>query len=95
MVAAQGIVEHVKYANAAAFRAALEARLNQEAREGGRPIGRAHKFVAFTRLLARLQASGPDAWALKGGFAPSSSVCPAVRARPEMSTSIGGPASMM
>jgi len=59
----------VKYANAAAFRAALEARLNQEARAGGRPIGRARKFVAFTRLLARLQASAPDAWALKGGFA--------------------------
>jgi hypothetical protein len=59
----------VRYANAAAFRAALEARLNLEAREGGRPIGRARKFVAFTRLLARLQASAPDAWALKGGFA--------------------------
>jgi hypothetical protein len=47
----------------------LEARLNQEARVGGRPIGRARKFLAFTRLLARLQASAPDAWALKGGFA--------------------------
>ncbi|MHB1416310.1 MAG: nucleotidyl transferase AbiEii/AbiGii toxin family protein [Chloroflexota bacterium] len=59
----------MKYANAAAFRAALETRLNQEARAGGRPIGRARKFLAFTRLLARLEASAPDAWALKGGFA--------------------------
>lgn len=57
------------YANAAAFRAALEARLNHEARTGGTSIGRARKFVAFTRLLARLQAAAPGAWVLKGGFA--------------------------
>jgi hypothetical protein len=47
------------YANAAAFRAALEARLNREARTGGRSVGRARKFVAFTRLPARLQAAAP------------------------------------
>lgn len=57
------------YASAAAFRTALEARLNAAARAGGTPVGRARKVVTFTRLLARLQHAAPDAWVLKGGFA--------------------------
>lgn len=59
----------MKYANAAAFRKALETRLNATAQEGGRPIGRARKLVAFSRLLARLERAAPGQWALKGGFA--------------------------
>ncbi len=59
----------MKYATPAAFRAALEARLNATARAGGRPIGHARKLVAFTRLLARLERAAPDRWVLKGGFA--------------------------
>jgi predicted nucleotidyltransferase component of viral defense system len=59
----------MKYATPAAFRAALEARLNAAARAGGRPIGSARKLVAFTRLLARLERAAPDRWVLKGGFA--------------------------
>lgn len=59
----------MKYANAAAFRAALESRLNAAAREGGRPVGRARKLVAFSRLLARLERAAPERWVLKGGFA--------------------------
>ena len=59
----------MRYRNPAAFRQALEARLNAAAREGGRPIGRARKLVAFTRLLARLKHVAPEGWALKGGFA--------------------------
>lgn len=59
----------MRYANAAAFRAALEARLNAAARQGGRPVGRARKLVAFTRLLARLEQAAPEHWVLKGGFA--------------------------
>jgi predicted nucleotidyltransferase component of viral defense system len=59
----------VKYATPAAFRAALEARLNATARAGGRPVGHARKLVAFTRLLARLERAAPDRWILKGGFA--------------------------
>ena len=58
-----------RYANAAAFRAALEDRLNTAARAGGRPVGRARKLVAFTRLLARLEHAAPKRWVLKGGFA--------------------------
>lgn len=59
----------MKYATPAAFRAALEARLNATARAGGRPVGHARKLVAFTRLLARLERAAPDRWILKGGFA--------------------------
>jgi predicted nucleotidyltransferase component of viral defense system len=59
----------VKYATPAAFRAALEARLNAAARAGGRPVGSARKLVAFTRLLARLERTAPERWVLKGGFA--------------------------
>lgn len=59
----------MSYASPAAFRSALEARLNATARAGGRPVGRARKVVAFTRLLARLRHAAPDGWVLKGGFA--------------------------
>jgi predicted nucleotidyltransferase component of viral defense system len=58
-----------RYGTAAAFRAALEDRLNATARAGGRPVGRARKLVAFSRLLARLERTAPDRWVLKGGFA--------------------------
>lgn len=53
----------------AAFRAALEARLNNAAQSGGRPVGRARKLVAFSRLLARLEQHAAGQWVLKGGFA--------------------------
>lgn len=59
----------MSYASPAAFRTALEARLNDTARAGGTPVGRARKVVAFTRLLARLRHAAPDGWVLKGGFA--------------------------
>lgn len=59
----------MSYDTPAAFRAALEARLNASARAGGRPVGRARKIVAFSRLLARLRRAAPDRWVLKGGFA--------------------------
>jgi predicted nucleotidyltransferase component of viral defense system len=59
----------MRYATPAAFRAALEDRLNAAARAGGRPVGSARKLVAFTRLLARLERTAPDRWVLKGGFA--------------------------
>ena len=59
----------MRYATPAAFRAALEARLNAAARAGGRPVGNARKLVSFTRLLARLERAAPERWVLKGGFA--------------------------
>jgi hypothetical protein len=59
----------MRYETPAAFRAALESRLKTAGRDGGRPVGRARKLVAFTRLLARLEEAAPDRWVLKGGFA--------------------------
>jgi hypothetical protein len=50
----------VRYASAAAFRTALEARLKAEQSTG---VGLSR------RLLARLVTVAPDAWVLKGGFA--------------------------
>lgn len=58
----------MRYASAAAFRAALETRLStqQTAAVG---LTRLRKRVVFERLLARLQSVAADAWVLKGGFA--------------------------
>lgn len=58
------------YATANAFRAALEARINRQAREQGRDHRRLRNQVAFERFLARLFVDeAPPAWLLKGGFA--------------------------
>jgi hypothetical protein len=59
----------MKYASGAAFRMALEDRLRAEARSTGLPLSRLRMTVAFDRLLARMAASSPDGWLLKGGFA--------------------------
>jgi Nucleotidyl transferase AbiEii toxin, Type IV TA system len=59
----------VKYASAADFRRALEARLFAQSRDGGVSLVRLRKSVAFDRLLARLFAVAPDRWVLKGGLA--------------------------
>jgi hypothetical protein len=58
----------MRYASAAAFRTALEARLRSEQTEGI-GVSRRRKRVVFERLLARLQAVAPEGWYLKGGFA--------------------------
>jgi hypothetical protein len=61
-----------QYATAGAFRAALEARLNERARRDGADLGRLRRQVAFDRLLARMfDPTHPvrDGWALKGGYA--------------------------
>jgi len=63
----------VRYASAAAFRRALKTRLLVLSREGGGPLVRLRKSVAFDRLLARLFAVAPDRWVLKGGLATSES----------------------
>jgi predicted nucleotidyltransferase component of viral defense system len=59
----------VRYETAAAFRAALEQRLRNEADADGVALIRLRKRVAFERFLARLAASGSDGWVLKGAFA--------------------------
>jgi predicted nucleotidyltransferase component of viral defense system len=57
------------YPNPSAFRTAVEQRLLNQATEGGRPVARARKLLAFDRLLARLQHAAAGRWVLKGGFA--------------------------
>lgn len=59
----------MRYRAAAAFRQALERRLNERAAGEGARLARDRKRVVFDRLLARLVAVAADAWVLKGGFA--------------------------
>lgn len=60
-----------KYDNAAAFRRALEDRLQNIARERAVPLDRLRRQVTFDRFLARMfDASRSDQkWLLKGGYA--------------------------
>lgn len=58
----------MRYADAEAFRAALEARLRQTS-TGDQDLARRRRTVAFDRFLARLAVSQGDAWILKGGAA--------------------------
>ena len=58
----------MKYADPEAFRAALEARL-QQASTGGQDLARRRRTVAFDRFLARLAVTDHRAWVLKGGAA--------------------------
>jgi hypothetical protein len=65
-------MEKKKYATAAAFRRALEDRLQDIAGKEVVDLQRLRRQVAFDRLLARLfQAARPSAlpWVLKGGYA--------------------------
>ncbi len=59
----------MRYGDASAFRQALEQRLRDRAAGDGARLARDRKRVAFDRLLARLVATAPDRWLLKGGFA--------------------------
>ena len=59
----------MKYANAAAFRQALEERLKNEAASTGLGVTRLRKRVAFELFLRRLLVVAPDRWVLKGALA--------------------------
>jgi hypothetical protein len=59
----------MKYANAAAFRQALDQRLKNEAEQTGLALARLRKRVAFELFLRRLVAVAPDRWILKGALA--------------------------
>jgi len=59
----------MKYADAGAFRMALEQRLKDRAGGDGARLARDRKRVAFDRLLARLLTVAEGRWLLKGGFA--------------------------
>jgi hypothetical protein len=57
------------YDTAAALRQAIEARLNQRAREDGVEVNRVRRGFVFERILARLEVVEPGAWVVKGGMA--------------------------
>ena len=59
----------MRYASAVAFRRALEDRLKLLAIADPSRLARHRKRIAFDRLLARLVATAPGDWVLKGGFA--------------------------
>jgi len=50
----------MRYTTATAFRAALEARLQVQARTTNRSLQRLRRVVVFDRLLARLLVVAPD-----------------------------------
>jgi len=56
------------YATPVAFRAAVEARLRERARQLSAPAYMVRRQAALERLLARLSVVAPDRWALKGGM---------------------------
>ncbi|WP_420610819.1 nucleotidyl transferase AbiEii/AbiGii toxin family protein [Candidatus Poriferisodalis sp.] len=58
----------MRYADAEAFRAALETRLRQASNDA-QDLSRRRRIVAFDRLLARLAVADHCAWILKGGAA--------------------------
>ena len=58
-----------RFTNDAAFRQALEARLNDKAKRENVDVQRLRRQVAFDRLLCRLFSPGVAGWALKGGYA--------------------------
>jgi hypothetical protein len=58
----------VRYKTAAAFRGALETRLNAQGIARPEGLLRLRKMVAFERFLARIQSGGDERWLLKGGF---------------------------
>jgi hypothetical protein len=59
----------MRYATAAAFRQALDARLKTEAARTGLGLARLRRRVAFELLLRRLVDVAPDRWVLKGALA--------------------------
>jgi hypothetical protein len=59
----------MRYQSAAALRAALEARLQGEARARGVRLDRLRRLVVFERMLVRLEVASPGGWVLKGGMA--------------------------
>lgn len=58
----------MKYLDGSAFRAAIEARLRQDASDD-QDLARRRRLIAFDRFLARLAVTEHQAWVLKGGAA--------------------------
>ncbi len=79
------------YANAAAFRQALEARLRSVAQERGVQIQGLRLKVAIERLLARLFHEPNPPWLLKGGYAMELRFRPKARTTRDLDLTLGDP----
>lgn len=80
----------VRYADATAFRAALEERLRTRARQRAVAIDRLRKQVAFDRLLARLLIVAPERYVLKGGYALDLRLGDRARATQDVDLAVAG-----
>ena len=58
-----------QFTSPAAFRAAVDARLRNYAREVGAPVTAIRRQAALERVMVRLMRVAPGRWALKGGLA--------------------------
>lgn len=79
------------YANAAAFRQALETRLRGVAQERGVQIQGLRLKVAIERLLARLFHEPSPPWLLKGGYAMELRFRPKARTTRDLDLALGDP----
>lgn len=59
----------MRYETAADFRTALEQRLANQSSATGVAVDRLRRLAVFERILARLTATDPGMWVLKGGVA--------------------------
>src|SRR5690606_22138886 len=79
------------YANAAAFRQALETRLRKIAQQRGVQIQGLRLKVAIERLLARLFHEPNPPWLLKGGYAMELRFRPKARTTRDLDLTLGDP----
>jgi hypothetical protein len=79
------------YANAAAFRQALETRLRAVAQQRGVQIQGLRLKVAIERLLARLFHQPNPPWLLKGGYAMELRFRPKARTTRDLDLTLGDP----
>ena len=82
-----------KFANPAAFRQALEARLKKMADERGVPLNTLRLKLMLERLLARLFAAPKPRWLLKGGYAMELRYRPKARTTKDIDLSVVGSAA--
>jgi len=78
------------YANAAAFRQALETRLRNIAQQRGVQIQGLRLKIAIERLLARLFHEPNPPWLLKGGYAMELRFRPKARTTRDLDLTLGG-----
>lgn len=82
---------NARYANAAAFRQALEERLRTIAAEREMPLEGLRLKVSIERLLARLFADPGAPWLLKGGYSMELRFRPRARSTRDVDLAVPGP----